>query len=141
MITEDTKNETVVETTDNTTEAPATPTEAPATPTEKLVQEETKSAISNEDILKQLLELQKGYNETVQRLNDELSKTKSELDQFKEETKSKEPIKVEAHVKGKYDFGKAAEAMGHKSIADYEKYCREVYDRINSQYSTVNKIR
>lgn len=134
MITEDTKNETVVETTDNTTEATATPTEAP-------VQEETKSAISNEDILKQLLELQKGYNETVQRLNDELSKTKSELDQFKEETKSKEPIKVDAHVKGKYDFGKAAEAMGHKSIADYEKHCREVYDRINSQYSTVNKIR
>lgn len=137
MSTEDIKKESVVETTQEQTDKAS---EAVATPTETPVQEETKSAISNEDILKQLLELQKGYNETVQRLNDELSKTKSELDQFKEETKSKEPIKVEAFVKGKYDFNKAAEAMGHKSIVDYEKHCREVYDRINSQYPSLNRI-
>lgn len=144
MSTEDKQNEDSKETV--TEETPATPTnDAPIEPTKhanetpiEAPSEQTQSNLN--EILKELQEMRKSYEENISSLQTELKATKKELSQFKEETESNKPVRITATVKGKYDFTKKVAQMGHKNIKDYEAHCREVYDRINNAYPTINKL-
>lgn len=132
MLEEKPSEETIKDSTIEPTEAPIETTKEPDL-----------SAIYKhlENNAKIMEDMMKNYETLIGTLKDDLVQTKSELAEFKEETKKKEPMQVEAMVKGKYDFTKVVQKMGHKSLEDYKEHCRKIYDRFNSEYATINNIR
>lgn len=96
--------------------------------------------VGTDTILEEIRKMSKTYQETLDGLTEKLKDTQKKLEEFEKEAKAKEPIRVTAIVKGKYDFTQKVAEMGHKSIKDYETHCREVYDRINNAYPTVNRL-
>lgn len=124
-----TKESTTENISDNTPTPNEKSTEAPA---------ETKVDISEQ--LKQILEQQKEQLELTKALKEENDNLKKELDDFKTESKKNAPIKVRAVVKGRYDYNKALETLQMKTEEAFKEHCRNVYDRINNSYPSLNKL-